>query len=249
MSCRKDPLSPSSGPLAATPASGTTTLCSLSDPRLCDMLAFMCPQDRAFLDDLRARGVTVTTFDRLYFEDPYYDGTQWTTRHFEAGGTTSSTDINMLMGTDAGENAATLYHEGIHTGQPSTMRWRDKEYQAYIAEDQWRISHGLPPSDPSFRTHDSTGRPVTDTAAIGRFVEQRISWRHVHRRIRGASRAGHWADFLQETPSLAERWNYLYTSTEERAIRTRDPKSVNLRVNIRSQQINYVVLKGEILHA
>jgi len=172
MSCRKDPLSPSSGPLAATPASGTTTLCSLSDPRLCDMLAFMCPQDRAFLDDLRARGVTVTTFDRLYFEDPYYDGTQWTTRHFEAGGTTSGTDINMLMGTDAGENAATLYHEGIHTGQPSTMRWRDKEYQAYIAEDQWRISHGLPPSDPSFRTHDSTGRPVTDTAAIGRFVDR-----------------------------------------------------------------------------
>jgi hypothetical protein len=132
----------------------------------------MCPADRAYLHDLRSRGVTITAYDRIYFDDPYYDGTRWTTRRFEAGGTTSGTHINMIRSSSAEENAATIYHEGIHTGQPRSMAWRDKEYDAYIREDQWRISHGMAPHDPSFRTTDSAGRQVTNPAGVQAFVDR-----------------------------------------------------------------------------
>jgi hypothetical protein len=133
---------------------------------------FNKPEDKAFLDGLIARGVTIKAFDRIYFEDPYYDGTKWTTKHFEAGGTTGGTSINMIRSSDPKENAATIFHEGIHTGQPSSMAWRDKEYDAYTKEDAWRISHGIPPHDPAFRTTDSSGKVVTDTAAIKAFVDR-----------------------------------------------------------------------------
>jgi hypothetical protein len=130
------------------------------------------PEDKAFLDSLVARGVKVTAFDRIYFDDPYYDGTRWTTRHFEAGGTTSGTQINMIRSTDAAANAATIYHEGVHTGQSSSMAWRDKEYDAYVKEDGWRIAHGLPPHDPSFRTTDASGREITNEAAVRAMVDR-----------------------------------------------------------------------------
>jgi hypothetical protein len=133
---------------------------------------FSSPAEQAFLDDLIARGVTVTAFDRIYFEDPYYDGTKWTTKHFEAGGTTGRTDVNIIRGSNAADNASTIFHEGVHTGQPGSMAWRDKEYDAYAKEDKWRMDHGLPPHDPSFRTTDVTGKVVTDVAALKAFVDK-----------------------------------------------------------------------------
>jgi len=136
------------------------------------VLKVMCPKDKAFLQDLKKRGVTITVFDRIYFDDPYFDGTKWTTKHFEAGGMTDGTDINMIRGGTAADNAATVYHEGVHTGQSSSMAWRDKEYDAYEREDQWRISHGLPPHDPSFRKADKSGKQVTDDAAVRKYVDK-----------------------------------------------------------------------------
>jgi hypothetical protein len=133
----------------------------------------MCPQDKAFLRDLKTRGVTITAYDRIYFDDPYYDGKQWTTKHFEAAGTTYHTDINMLRQSTDEENAATIYHEGVHTGQPNGMKWRDSEYDAYLKEDQWRLSHGLAAHDSSFRKRDSKGNEVSNPAAIRKFVNQK----------------------------------------------------------------------------
>jgi hypothetical protein len=133
----------------------------------------MClPEDRAFIEGLLARGVTITAYDRIYFEDPYYDGTKWTTKHFEAGGTTSGTHVNMIRDADAATNASIIYHEGVHTGQPSSMRWREKEYDAYVKEDQWRLAHNLPAHDPSFRTTDASGKEITDEAAVHAFVDR-----------------------------------------------------------------------------
>ncbi len=154
------------GPTAGTPPPSP-------DAWLEDIKRIMShPEDKAFLDDLMARGVTITAFDRIYFEDPYYDGTQWTTKHFEAGGTTGGTSINMIRSASAAENAATIYHEGIHTGQPSALPWREKEYDAYVKEDRWRIAHGLPPHDPSFRTTGADGTPQTNQAAIRAMVDR-----------------------------------------------------------------------------
>ena len=133
---------------------------------------FSSPADKAFLDDLIARGVTIKAYDRIYFDDPYYDGTKWTTKRFEAGGTTGKTDVNIIRQPNAADNASTIFHEGTHTGQPSSMSWRDKEYDAYTKEDAWRMSHGLPPHDPSFRTTDGTGKTVTDVAAVKAFVDK-----------------------------------------------------------------------------
>jgi hypothetical protein len=158
----------SSGSWAPTPEE----IAARADAIVQGALKIMCPKDKAFLDGLRARGVTITAFDRIYFEDPYYDGTKWTTKHFEAGGTTSEkNEINIIAKSDA-QNAATIYHEGVHTGQRKKMPWRDKEYEAYIKGEQWAIAHGQPPHDPDFRTTDKAGKPVVNTAAIRNFVDK-----------------------------------------------------------------------------
>lgn len=126
----------------------------------------MCPKDKSFLDGLRARGVSIRAYDRIYFDDPYYDGTTWTTRHFEAGGTTRRNSIKMIRGSTPEDNAAVIFHEGVHTGQPAGMPWREKEYDAYIREDKWRLEHGLSPHQPSFRTTDALGKVVTNEAEV-----------------------------------------------------------------------------------
>lgn len=141
-----------------------------TDAWLGGMLAILCPRDKATLDKLRAGGVKVTAFDRIYFEDPYYDGTKWTTKIFEAGGSAAGKEINMITGQGPIDNASTLYHEGVHTTQPDSMPWRDKEYQAYIAEEQWRIDRGFPPGRPDFRTKDAAGKTIVNEAAVHTFV-------------------------------------------------------------------------------
>lgn len=142
------------------------------DSWLKEILKLMCPKDRAFLDTLRATGVQITAFDEIYFDDPYYDGTKWTTKRFEAAGSTDGKEINMIRSSSAAENAATIYHEGVHTQQSPSMEWRDQEYDAYAKEDAWRISHGLPPHDPSFRTTDAAGKPATNVGAIRAMVDK-----------------------------------------------------------------------------
>lgn len=145
-----------------------------SDAWLGGMLAVLCPGDKEFLAKLRARGVTVTGYDRIYWDDPYYDGTAWTTRRFEGGGSTDGAgkNINMLTNRSPESNAATLYHEGIHTGQPTTMEWRDKEYEAYTLTEKWRIEHGMPPQDPSFRKQDASGNTVVDEDGVKKMVDE-----------------------------------------------------------------------------
>lgn len=132
----------------------------------------MCPKDKAFLDDLRARGVTITAFDRIYYEDPIYDGTKWTTQHFEGGGSTSGTDMNIVLDKDPNENAATIFHEGVHTGQSRSTTWSEREYEAYTKEEQWRIDHGIP-GRKGFRKTDSSGKEVPDNAEIKKFVDDK----------------------------------------------------------------------------
>ncbi|MDY6992597.1 MAG: LysM domain-containing protein [Pseudomonadota bacterium] len=146
-----------------------------------DALEIMCPQDKAFLDDLRKRGVTITAYDRIYYEDPYYDGTKWTTKTFEGGGSTVNSNINIVIQYRDDEAivhkippesiAETVYHEGIHTAQPDSMPWLEKEYDAYTRTEQWAIEHGLPTTRPGFRTQDASGTLQPDTTAIKAFVD------------------------------------------------------------------------------
>lgn len=160
------------GPTARAPG-GSSSTGTATGKWVQDILKVMCPQDKAFLQQLRARGVQITAYDRIYFDDPYYDGTQWTTKRFEAGGTTNGNKINMIRTGDPAEDASIIYHEGVHTGQPSSLAWRDQEYEAYIKEDAWRLSRGMPASHPKFRKKDASGKEVTDAAAIRRFVDKK----------------------------------------------------------------------------
>lgn len=145
----------------------------LADPTADDwliaMLVILCPADKAVLDKLRAGVIPVVGFDRIYWEDPYFDGKKWTTRHFEGGGSANGA-INMLTSQGPINNAATLYHEAWHKGQPASMSMAEKEYDAYTKEDEWRLKKGFPPHDPSFRKKDAAGNEVTDTDAIRKFV-------------------------------------------------------------------------------
>jgi hypothetical protein len=162
-----------SGPATSGTASCPPKPCPPPPAWLAKALKIMCPKDKAFLDDLRARGVTLTAYDRIYYDDPYYDGTKWTTKRFEAGGSTSGTHIDIVTGGMSDTAVAeTLYHEGVHTGQPSSMSWNAAEYDAYTKGEQWRIDHGLPESRPGFRTKDANGKPVPDTKAIKAFVDK-----------------------------------------------------------------------------
>lgn len=101
----------------------------------------------------------------------------------------------MINSDDATENASTIYHEGVHTSQPASMKWRDKEHQAYVAEDRWRITHGIGPSDPSFRTADAAGKPVTNVAAIRAMVDKEYPGVSVK------SSTGAHEEVLDKTPS------------------------------------------------
>jgi hypothetical protein len=152
--------------------SGCSTV-YLGDPTpddwLLAMLFILCPGDKAVLDKLRASGTPVIGFDQIYFDDPFFDGKKWTTKRFDAGGVSNGA-IGMLTGQGPVENAATLIHEAWHKGQPASMSWADKEYEAYTKEEEWRIAKGLPPHDPTFRKKDAAGNTVVDHDAVRRMV-------------------------------------------------------------------------------
>ena len=137
-----------------------------------DLAAIFLPADRDVLEDIKAKGIVVRVYDEIYFEDPYFDGSAWTTKRFEAAGTTNGTTINLIRDSRTAENAATLYHEWIHTGQPVEMEKREREYEAYTKEERWRIDHGIAPGIRAFRSRDSQGAWVPNEAAIRAFVDE-----------------------------------------------------------------------------
>ena len=139
------------------------------------MLAFLCPQDKALLQDLKARKIRITAYNRVYFKDPYFDGKKWTTVDTDVLGAAGKWSIQILRSNDPGDNAATIYHEGLHMSQPQDMTKRDKEYEAHVKEDRWRLSHGLPPHARFFRTTDSNGKEVTDVPAIRAYIDSRYA--------------------------------------------------------------------------
>jgi hypothetical protein len=135
-----------------------------------DILKVMCPADKAVLADLKARGATVTAYDRMYTDNQCFNGTTWTINHFEAAGFAEGTDITMIKA-DPKENASTLYHEGIHAGQPQSMLLLDAEIEAYKKEDVWRKAHGLDPVDPLIRKNG-----VTSEEGIKKFLKRDYMW-------------------------------------------------------------------------
>jgi hypothetical protein len=89
--------------------------------------AIMCPRDAAALRDLKNSKVQITVYDSITFEDEKFDGKNWVRKPFAAGGAAyedppGQKRIDAVLTADASDNAATLYHEAVHTQQPASMK-------------------------------------------------------------------------------------------------------------------------------
>lgn len=117
---------------------------------------------------------TVYKADQVFFDDPYFDGTNWTTKRFNAAGTAGGGEIMMLSSQSCEQAAITLYHEVWHTKQPSGMGWpHPSEDDAYYNTELWTIEQGLPSqANPPLRTTDSNGKVVPDKALIKKHVDE-----------------------------------------------------------------------------
>jgi hypothetical protein len=164
--------------------SGSSPPCPPPEPWFKNILDKLCPDDKALLDNLRKKGVQVSGYDRITMDAPYYDGTQWTTRRMNAAGMHYGNNIDLITTRPPAEMASTLYHEGIHAGQPDTMTLNEKEYEAFTKTEAWRIQKGLPPK--MQRTTDSDGNTVPDTAAIRKYVDEKYPNKYVPSATGGA---------------------------------------------------------------
>jgi hypothetical protein len=118
----------------------------------------------------------VETADEVWFEDPYFDGTSWTTKRFDAGGSADpGTKTIMVLANQSCEQAAiTFYHEVWHQNQPPGMGWPEPaEDDAYYNTELWTIQRGLPSQGAGIRTKDpKTARLSPDKSAIRTMVQR-----------------------------------------------------------------------------
>ena len=168
--CNSEPPAKKSG---TTPAKKSVAPCA--NRAQWDMncaLCRLCKTAPDMVDEMR-NSQTVYQVDRVFFEDPWFDGTQWTTKTFEAGGTSGGGEITILTDTDCDEAATTLYHETWHAKQPPGMGWpHPAEDDAYYHTELWTIENGLPSQgNPPLRKTDSSGKVVPDKDAIRKKVD------------------------------------------------------------------------------
>jgi len=80
-----------------------------------------------------------------------YEKGKWVDDGFTSGGSAVGTTVWVNEDTNCCDAAATFFHEVTHTDQPSSMAGSQREYDAYIQTEKWRIKKGLPPHSPTFR--------------------------------------------------------------------------------------------------
>jgi type VI secretion system secreted protein VgrG len=136
------------------------------------ILKIFCPGDKAVIDQLARTKLDVA--DEITFDDPYYNGTRWTTKTFPAGGVSSAEDkkIGLLSGSSCEEAATTIFHEIRHQNQAATMSFAEKEYDAYTLTEQWTIDKGFGSQGSAsvMRTKDANGKVIPNVAGIKTFV-------------------------------------------------------------------------------
>jgi hypothetical protein len=140
------------------------------------LLDILCKQDKDVVK--KAQKVKIVAVDPLIFDDPIYQGGKWTTKPFHAAGTQGRGKIQMVRDMSCEAAAETIYHEMLHSEQPDTMSWPEKEYDAYKRTEQWTIDRGLP-GRPAFRMPETlppgvSGPPrqVVNEAAIKKAVDR-----------------------------------------------------------------------------
>jgi Domain of unknown function (DUF4157) len=130
------------------------------------VLGILCSQDRGVVAQLPL--LTIKTADKIFYDNPFYDGAHWTTRRFEAAGIFNRNQhlMMILRGDDCADVADTFFHEVRHLNQPPGMDVVTEETDAYLTTERWSISRGLP-GNPNFRKTDPhTGNVVADPVRI-----------------------------------------------------------------------------------
>jgi len=162
-----------SGSSAISPSSGLrqTQTGAVDGWKQVEVLRLLCPEEKAVVDQLAKTNVEVA--DEVYFDDPYFDGEEWTTKRFQAGGfqDPSGNRIVLLSQGSAQDAATTLYHETVHQMQPADIMWRERELDAYERTEAWTIERGFP-GQGGLRAKGVDGEWIPDKNAIRQLVDQ-----------------------------------------------------------------------------
>jgi hypothetical protein len=155
---------PSGDVVASSPVKCAVLPCNGQNKDIAGALKILCKNDKDVVKAMAGQKVTVA--DRIYFEDKEFDGKQWKTVIFEAGGSAGDGEITFLATEDDESKATTIYHEVWHTKQPPGMAWPEPaEDDAYYNTELWTIERGLP-GQGGLRTTDADGNEVPDKAKI-----------------------------------------------------------------------------------
>ncbi len=104
-----------------------------------------------------------------------YEGGRWVDGGFTSGGSARGTEVWINENTECEDAAATLFHEVVHTDQPSSMAGSQREYDAYAKTEAWRIKKALPSHDLSFRK-TINGKEVPDMTNIKKYVDKAYAY-------------------------------------------------------------------------
>ena len=137
---------------------------------IADLLKQLCPKNKAVVDDLANTDVRIA--DEIFHDDQYYNGKNWTTKRFPAGGGWTGEQLRMTNQGSAKDAAKTAYHELIHKHQPETMMPREAEIDAYYRTEEWAMKNNLPAHDSSFRTKQPDGNERINRQAIANYVDK-----------------------------------------------------------------------------
>lgn len=152
-----------------------------SDPwTMSCVLGILCPWNRHLVEDVLPT-FNIITFNSRTFPMEIWDGTTWVADTFDSGGFTGGTDMGFLNTETCEGMALTIYHEGWHAQQPSSLTGVvDTERDAYVNTEQWSIAMGVPGQtfdDTSTGTTEDlrttrSGETVVDEPAAERLVRQ-----------------------------------------------------------------------------
>jgi hypothetical protein len=148
------------------------------------VLKELCPSaDKWVVDKLKLS--KVLQFDKIVRNWKVYEKTKaggrgkFVKNHsYEVDGLANSKEkkIWVRTGKKDDEASSTFFHEVTHQDQPDVMPLLEKEFDAWIKEEEFRIRHGLPETSPGFRT--TVGGVVTaNVAEIKKYVKEQYEHR------------------------------------------------------------------------
>jgi hypothetical protein len=107
------------------------------------ILQILCPWNKHLVETVLPK-FGVITFDSGIVPVETWDGSTWIGSALSIGGFRRGTEMGFLNTVSCEEMAFTIYHEGWHGQQPTSLTTvMDRERDAYINSEQWSIGMGI----------------------------------------------------------------------------------------------------------